>query len=326
MTSAAVIPASTTAPTTDSPSTARSATTPARRTPPPAVAAPALRTLRRGADRAADASGPDAADGRPHRCPRHDRHRGVAQACGAGAPPDPRGARRQAARRAARRASGAAGPAVRASRRRAAAGGASTRADDVAARRPALYRGRRGRGGVPARAAGSRAGRSFRTTDEPRHGGSLRATDRPGSNQRPGPATPASGGASPCGCCDADSAGACRHTVLVGADEGYLLANQQIHAGTRFEALATLFDRSTFSHLREIGVGSGWRCWEVGAGGMSVPLWLADPGRAHRSGAGHRHRHLVAGRPRPRRRSCATTSASRIRPPPSWTSCTPAWC
>jgi hypothetical protein len=63
--------------------------------------------------------------------------------------------------------------------------------------------------------------------------------------------------------------------VLVGADEGYLLANQQIQAGTRFEALATLFDRSTFGHLREIGVGSGWRCWEVGAGGMSVPLWLA---------------------------------------------------
>jgi len=63
--------------------------------------------------------------------------------------------------------------------------------------------------------------------------------------------------------------------VLVGADEGYLLANQHIQAGTRFEALATLFDRSTFSHLREIGVGSGWRCWEVGAGGMSVPLWLA---------------------------------------------------
>jgi hypothetical protein len=62
--------------------------------------------------------------------------------------------------------------------------------------------------------------------------------------------------------------------VLVGADEGYLLANQQIQAGTRFEALATLFDRSTFGHLREIGVGSGWRCWEVGAGGMSVPLWL----------------------------------------------------
>jgi SAM-dependent methyltransferase len=61
----------------------------------------------------------------------------------------------------------------------------------------------------------------------------------------------------------------------VDADEGYLLANQQIQAGTRFEALATLFDPSTFRHLREIGVGAGWRCWEVGAGGMSVPNWLA---------------------------------------------------
>ena len=59
------------------------------------------------------------------------------------------------------------------------------------------------------------------------------------------------------------------------ADEGYLLANQQIQAGTRFEALATLFDPSTFRHLGEIGVGAGWRCWEVGAGGMSVPNWLA---------------------------------------------------
>jgi SAM-dependent methyltransferase len=63
--------------------------------------------------------------------------------------------------------------------------------------------------------------------------------------------------------------------LLVDADEGYLLANSQIQAGTRFEALATLFDPSTFRHLREIGVGSGWRCWEVGAGGMSVPHWLA---------------------------------------------------
>jgi SAM-dependent methyltransferase len=61
----------------------------------------------------------------------------------------------------------------------------------------------------------------------------------------------------------------------VDADEGYLLANQQVQAGTRFEALATLFDPSTFRHLREIGVGAGWRCWEVGAGGMSVPNWLA---------------------------------------------------
>lgn len=59
------------------------------------------------------------------------------------------------------------------------------------------------------------------------------------------------------------------------ADEGYLLANRQSEAGTRFAALATLFDPCSVRHLRGIGVGAGWRCWEVGAGGMSVPRWLA---------------------------------------------------
>jgi SAM-dependent methyltransferase len=62
----------------------------------------------------------------------------------------------------------------------------------------------------------------------------------------------------------------------VGADEGYLLSNQQTQAGARLEALATLFDPSTFRHLRDLGVGAGWRCWEVGAGGRSVPHWLAE--------------------------------------------------
>ena len=62
----------------------------------------------------------------------------------------------------------------------------------------------------------------------------------------------------------------------MGADEGYLLANRQAEAATRLEALATLFDPSTFRHLRDIGVGAGWRCWEVGAGGRSIPNWLAE--------------------------------------------------
>jgi SAM-dependent methyltransferase len=62
----------------------------------------------------------------------------------------------------------------------------------------------------------------------------------------------------------------------MGTDEGYLLANQQREAGTRFTALATLFDPTTLRHLDEIGVGPGWRCWEVGAGGMSLPQQLAD--------------------------------------------------
>lgn len=63
---------------------------------------------------------------------------------------------------------------------------------------------------------------------------------------------------------------------MVSADEGYLLANEQRQAGSRFDALATLFDPSTFRHLRDLGVGAGQRCWEVGAGGPSVPRWLGE--------------------------------------------------
>lgn len=58
-------------------------------------------------------------------------------------------------------------------------------------------------------------------------------------------------------------------------DEGYLLDNRQTEAGTRFEALSALFDPSTFRHFEALGVGEGWRCWEIGAGGPTVPAWLA---------------------------------------------------
>jgi SAM-dependent methyltransferase len=59
-------------------------------------------------------------------------------------------------------------------------------------------------------------------------------------------------------------------------DEGYLLSNRAREAGARFGALAELFDASTFRHLDALGVGPGSRCWEVGAGGRSVPDRLAD--------------------------------------------------
>ncbi|MGZ4639515.1 MAG: methyltransferase domain-containing protein, partial [Actinomycetes bacterium] len=59
-------------------------------------------------------------------------------------------------------------------------------------------------------------------------------------------------------------------------DEGYLLDNQQAEAGSRFDALSTIFDPSTFRHIEDLGIEPGWRCWEVGAGGPSVPAWLAD--------------------------------------------------
>jgi SAM-dependent methyltransferase len=57
--------------------------------------------------------------------------------------------------------------------------------------------------------------------------------------------------------------------------DGYLLDNQQTEAAERFDAFAALFDPTTFRHLEGFGIGSGWRCWEVGAGGTSVVSWLA---------------------------------------------------
>jgi SAM-dependent methyltransferase len=59
-------------------------------------------------------------------------------------------------------------------------------------------------------------------------------------------------------------------------DDGYLLDNRQAEAGTRIDALATLFDPWTFRHMDALGITDGWRCWEVGAGGPSVPAWLAE--------------------------------------------------
>ncbi|MCU1661501.1 MAG: Methyltransferase type 12, partial [Pseudonocardia sp.] len=50
-------------------------------------------------------------------------------------------------------------------------------------------------------------------------------------------------------------------------DHRYLLDTAQAEAGERFVALAELFDGVTRGHFDRLGVGPGWRCWEVGAGG-----------------------------------------------------------
>jgi SAM-dependent methyltransferase len=60
------------------------------------------------------------------------------------------------------------------------------------------------------------------------------------------------------------------------AESDYLLDNQQTEAGERFDALAELFNPSTFRHMQSIGLSENWRVWEVGAGSASVPEWLAE--------------------------------------------------
>ena len=44
----------------------------------------------------------------------------------------------------------------------------------------------------------------------------------------------------------------------------------------RLAAIEAMWDPVTVEHLERLGVGSGWRCWEVGAGAGSVARWLAD--------------------------------------------------
>ncbi|MGW1670846.1 methyltransferase domain-containing protein [Streptomyces sp. NPDC002324] len=57
--------------------------------------------------------------------------------------------------------------------------------------------------------------------------------------------------------------------------DGYLLDHRRAEKGQGPDAFATLFDPATFRHMEGFGLGSGWRCWEVGAGGTTVVSWLA---------------------------------------------------
>ena len=56
---------------------------------------------------------------------------------------------------------------------------------------------------------------------------------------------------------------------------GYTLDNAWNQASARLAALEAVFDSGTIRYLDGIGVGDGWRCLEVGAGGGSIAAWLA---------------------------------------------------
>jgi SAM-dependent methyltransferase len=60
------------------------------------------------------------------------------------------------------------------------------------------------------------------------------------------------------------------------AETFYTFENSGTQAATRFSALVDIFDPGTIRHLTEIGVGSGWHCMEIGAGGGSIATWLCD--------------------------------------------------
>ncbi|WP_306333927.1 class I SAM-dependent methyltransferase [Streptomyces sp. KL118A] len=59
------------------------------------------------------------------------------------------------------------------------------------------------------------------------------------------------------------------------SDHRQLSDSRQSGARSCADAFAALFDPTTFGHVERLGIGPGWRCWEVGAGGTSVISWLA---------------------------------------------------
>lgn len=58
--------------------------------------------------------------------------------------------------------------------------------------------------------------------------------------------------------------------------ERYPFRNSSGSEGRRLEQLEALGDPVTISALEALGVGPGWRCAELGAGGGSIVRWLAD--------------------------------------------------
>lgn len=107
-----------------------------------------------------------------------------------------------------------------------------------------------------------------------------------------------------------------RTTALGGESapaRGYLLDNARAEAGERFVSLAELFDGVTRGHFDRLGVRAGSRCWEVGAGGSTIPEALAaavgptghvlatdiDPSWLKAGGGYEVRRHDVAANPPP---------------------------
>ncbi|MER5180714.1 methyltransferase domain-containing protein [Streptomyces sp. NPDC002896] len=62
---------------------------------------------------------------------------------------------------------------------------------------------------------------------------------------------------------------------LLNSSQTQKQTQNQTGAGRRFDALAALFDPTTFRHIERLGISPGRRCWEVGAYGASVATWLA---------------------------------------------------
>jgi SAM-dependent methyltransferase len=60
------------------------------------------------------------------------------------------------------------------------------------------------------------------------------------------------------------------------ASSHYALDNAAPQAGDRFANLSALYDDVTCRHLGRFGIGAGWTCLEVGAGGGSIARFMSE--------------------------------------------------
>jgi SAM-dependent methyltransferase len=58
-------------------------------------------------------------------------------------------------------------------------------------------------------------------------------------------------------------------------ESDYLLNNSEPETANRFDGLEQVFDHVSIGHLQRLGVGTGARCLEIGAGSGSIARWLA---------------------------------------------------
>lgn len=63
---------------------------------------------------------------------------------------------------------------------------------------------------------------------------------------------------------------------MTGAESSYAFDNVRAIQRERLRTLEALLDEGTIRHLAARGVGPGWRCLEVGAGGGSIAAWLTE--------------------------------------------------
>jgi SAM-dependent methyltransferase len=56
----------------------------------------------------------------------------------------------------------------------------------------------------------------------------------------------------------------------------YVFDNTSTQTPSRFAGLEATFDATSCAHIAARGLTDGWQCWEVGAGGGSLALWMAD--------------------------------------------------